>query len=140
MLKIQHEKGTLELYASPKEMSITRRQALQKWILHDSGIGNDMYAVDQRLAKLLAFSSAGKVEEVHNEAINLRYTFFSMLQGIDYTTRSFACFVGRINGDERNDISDQGLKDTAEAIGAIGFTSEEVDEWFKDVKKNLMPN
>lgn len=140
MLKITHNDHTIELYASPKEMPIARRHILQKWLLHDSGIGNDMNAVDQRLAQLLTYSHAGKMEEVQTEVTNLRYTFFSMLQGIDYTTRSFACFVGKINGESQNDISDQGIKETSAKLAELQFTDEEIKTWFEDVKKNLMRN
>lgn len=140
MLKITHNNHTLELYASAKEMPITRRQALQKWILHDSGIGSDMESIDKRLTNVLVFATNGKTEEMKGEILNLRYTFFSMLQGIDYKSRAFACFIARVNGEEMNDISDDGLRATAAKLGELQFTFDEIDSWFEDVKKKLIPN
>jgi len=140
MLKIEQNGNTLELYASAKEMPITRRQALQKWILHDSGIGSDMESVDKRLANVLVFATNAKFEEMKGEVLNLRYTLFSMLQGIDYKSRAFACFVSKINGEQVNDISDDGLKETARKLGELQFTFEEIDSWFEEVKKKLIPN
>ncbi len=131
---------TIELFSSAKEFPITRRQVLQNWLLHDSGIGSDMESIDRRLATLSLYSSEGKTNEVFNETMNLRFTFFSMLQGIDYKTRSFACFVATINGKEYNDLTSEGLKKTAEAIAALNITDSEMDVWFEDVKKKLIRN
>lgn len=142
MVEITKLDNVLEVYASPKELPIPRYKAMQLFILQDTGIGSDMHAVDTRLQSLMMFAGAGaeKLTELHTELHNLRFTFFSLIKGLDYKTRSFACLVAKINGIEYNDISDDGLAKVAAEIERIGFSVEELDEHFSEVKKKLILN
>ena len=99
-----------------------------------------MAAVDERLQRIIMFASTGKADETKEEAMNLRYTFFSMLSKLNYKTKAFACFVWKINGVESRDISDEGLKRTVEIIESFGTSMEQLEAWFEDVKKKLIPN
>lgn len=140
MITLTENKNTIELYASIKELPITRYRLLQSLLIQDSGIGADMAAVDERLQRIILFASSGKIDETKEEAMNLRYTFFSMLNKISYKSKAFACFVSKINGVESRDISDEGLKNTVETIESFGSSMEQLENWFDDVKKKLIPN
>jgi hypothetical protein len=140
MISISHGQHTIELFGSIKELPITRYKALQLLLLQDSGIGADMGAIDAKLEKILMFANAGKTNETREEVLNLRYTFHSMLKGLDYKTRAFGCLVNKINGVQQADITDEGLKNTVKVIEDMGVTSEELNEWWEDLKKNLIPN
>lgn len=140
MITLTDNNNTIELYASIKELPITRYRLLQSLLIQDSGIGADMAAVDERLQRIILFASSGKIDETKEEAMNLRYTFFSMLNKISYKSKAFACFVSKINGVESRDISDEGLKNTVETIESFGSSMEQLENWFDDVKKKLIPN
>lgn len=140
MITLNENNNTIELYGSIKELPITRYRLLQSLLIQDSGIGADMAAVDERLQRVILFASNGKFEETKEEAMNLRYTFFSMLNKISYKSKAFACFVSKINGVESRDISDEGLRNTVEVIEGLGVTMEQLENWFDDVKKKLIPN
>ena len=140
MITITENYNTIELFASIKELPITRYRLLQSLLIQESGIGSDMAAVDERLQRILMFAASGKADETKEEAMNLRYTFFSMLNKLNYKTKAFACFVWKINGVESNDISDEGLNRTVKCIEDFGVSMEQLEGWFDDVKKKLIPN
>ncbi|MEN6622147.1 MAG: hypothetical protein ABFD50_11425 [Smithella sp.] len=140
MITITDNNNTIELFASIKELPITRYRLLQSLLIQESGIGSDMAAVDERLQRIIMFAASGKTDETKEEAMNLRYTFFSMLNKLNYKTKAFACFVWKINGVESTDISDEGLNRTVKCIEDFGVSMEQLEGWFDDVKKKLIPN
>ena len=140
MITITDNNNTIELFASIKELPITRYRLLQALLIQESGIGSDMAAVDERLQRIIMFAASGKADETKEEAMNLRYTFFSMLNKLNYKTKAFACFVWKINGVESSDISDEGLNRTVKCIEDFGVSMEQLEGWFDDVKKKLIPN
>lgn len=140
MITITENNNTIELFGSIKELPITRYRLLQSLLIQDSGIGDNMAAVDERLQRIIMFASTGKADETKEEAMNLRYTFFSMLNKLNYKTKAFACFVWKINGVESTDISDEGLNRTVKCIEDFGVSMEQLEGWFDDVKKKLIPN
>lgn len=140
MITITENNNTIELFASIKELPITRYRLLQSLLIQESGIGSDMAAVDERLQRIIMFAASGKTDETKEEAMNLRYTFFSMLSKLNYKTKAFACFVWKINGVESTDISDEGLNRTVKCIEDFGVSMEQLEGWFDDVKKKLIPN
>lgn len=140
MITITENNNTIELFGSIKELPIARYRLLQSLLIQDSGIGDNMAAVDERLQRIIMFASTGKADETKEEAMNLRYTFFSMLSKLNYKSKAFACFIWKINGVESRDISDEGLKRTVEIIESFGTSMEQLEAWFEDVKKKLIPN
>ncbi len=140
MITITENNNTIELFASIKELPITRYRLLQSLLIQESGIGSDMASVDERLQRIIMFAASGKTDETKEEAMNLRYTFFSMLNKLNYKTKAFACFVWKINGVESTDISDEGLNRTVKCIEDFGVSMEQLEGWFDDVKKKLIPN
>ncbi|MEI8142829.1 MAG: hypothetical protein WCG90_08185 [Chitinophagia bacterium] len=140
MITIAENNNTIELFGSIKELPITRYRLLQSLLIQDSGIGADMAAVDERLQRLILFVTNEKNQEAKEEAMNMRYTFFSMLNKISYKSKAFACFVWKINGLEQKDISDEGLKNTVDVIEKLGVSMQQLEDWFEDVKKKLIPN
>lgn len=126
----------VKLYASIKELPIMRYKLMQSYLLQDSGIGNTIDAIDQRLNNLILFATSGKNDEVITEATNLRYTFFSMLNKIDYKSMSFACLIKEIDSRETNDLTDAGLSDVVNRISDM----EDLAEHWEEIKKNWSRN
>lgn len=106
-------------------------------LLQDAGIGSDMQSVDDRLANLITMAGESKHSEVADEATNLRYTFFSMLNGIDYKSKSFACLIHSIDGYPIDD-SEEGLSRAVDALKEM--TYQELEDHFDEIKKNLILN
>lgn len=140
MQTITSNNHTITVYSSPKELPIARYKAMNQMILHDSGIGNDMAAVDKRLQNLYNFLSSSKIDDAVTEVNNLRFTFYSLISQLDYKSKTFACLVKEIDDVEYNDITDEGLAKVSALISEIGFTVEDLEEHFNSVKKKLIPN
>lgn len=128
------------LFSSIKELPLERYRAMQNYMLQDSGVGNTMADIDKHLHHALIFLSNNKVKECSDELTNLRYNFFSMINGIDYKTKSFACLVKQVNSLLCDDITTDGLNATVDALKVLQINSEEIEELWNDVKKNWMLN
>ena len=90
-----------------------------------------------RLAMLLKSS---KVEEAKKEVQNLQMNMYLMLNEINTSTLTFSTMVQRVNKNQCNDISEEGLKRTIEMISRTGITIEDVERELDDVKKNSQLN
>lgn len=140
-MKTVEVNGTkVTLFSSIKELPLSRYKAMQNYVLQDSGIGNTMQDIDRHLQNTVVLLGKEKLTESKTELTNLRYSFYSMVNGIDYKTKAFACLVKQINGLMCDDISTDGLNTTVEALETLGITVGEVDELWQDVKKKLIPN
>lgn len=140
MTTIQINNITIELYSGIKELPIQRFKIFQNYLLQDSGIGNTMEDIDKHLANTIMFLGADKKTEAKEELTNVRYTFYSLLNGIDYKTKSFACLVKKIDGLEYADLSTEGLDNVVNKLEEIGATIEEIQSHWHQVKKNLIPS
>jgi len=128
------------LYSSIKELPLSRYKVMQNYILQDSGIGNDMAAIDKHLQNTVVLLGKERISESKTELTNLRYAFYSMINGIGYKTKSFACIVKQIGNVICDDISTEGLNATIEVLTTLHINNEEIDVLWDDVKKNLIPN
>ena len=132
--KVHHR---MELFSSAKEMPIKRHKAMVLMLVQEAGLGG-MDSLDKRLMNTMMLMEAGKAYEASTELQNFRFAFFSLLLGLDYKTKAFACLVANINGKEYNDITDDGLKKVQAEIEDIGFSGDQLDEHFGVVKKKLI--
>lgn len=140
MQKIEHGSHSIELFSTIKELPIQRHKAMQAMLLQDSGIGADMASIDHRLSSAISFLNANKPAEAATEIANFRYTAFSIMNQLDYKTKSFACLVKSINGKEFTDLTNEGLQVVCLEIEATNISREELDNHFENVKKNWTPN
>lgn len=128
----------IQLYSSIKELPIVRYKLMQSYLLQDSGIGSSVEDMDKRIEKSVVFIANDRRDEAKEELTNLRYTVFSMLQGIDYKSKSFSCLVHSINGKECDDLTTEGLEATAKQIE--GISVESLEKHFDEIKKKLISN
>lgn len=140
MKTIELNNAKLVLYSSIKELPQSRYRTMQHYLLHDSGIGNTMADIDRHLNNSIVFLSNSKTAECKTELANLRYSFYSMINGIDYKTKAFACLVKEIDGVLYDDITADGLNTAVEAITALDLSNDELENIWMDVKKNWMLN
>lgn len=140
MITVEVNNKKIVLYSSIKELPLARYKAMQNYLLQDSGIGNTMADIDRHLHNAILFLGSTKTAECKEELTNLRYSFFSMVNGIDYKTKSFACLVKRIDDVVCDDITSDGLTSTVDALVASELAAADVETVWTDVKKNWMQN
>lgn len=128
------------LYSSIKELPISRSKAMQNYILQDSGIGNTMQDIDSHLTKSIMFLAASKYDDCKEELTNLRYSFYSMINGVDYKSKAFACLIKQIGDVICDDISTDGLNATVETLTELGTSNEQIETIWDSIKKNLTQN
>lgn len=127
----------ITIYSEAKEMPIARYSELQKHSIISSGIGSSAEEVDARYAKTAAFITEDKKVEALKELENARFAILSTLQGVNYATYCFACFVKTINDKYYNDLSEDGLDLVLTALKATGITQQEVEDAVEEVKKKI---
>jgi hypothetical protein len=137
MKTIQIGKHEVKFYDSIKEMPIQRYNAMQGFLMQDSGIGSDMRAVEQHFKNLDAFLIAGKIQDAIQERQNLHINFYAALEKIDFKSMSFACMISTIDGLNVG-ISDEELKGALKKIE--GVTLGQVSDILEELKKNFIGN
>lgn len=125
----------ITIYSSAKELPITRYNELQKQLLLISGIGSSVEDANARYVKMLAYLAENKIEDAKLEIVNSRATFLSIMGGVNYNTKAFACFVKSIDGVECEDITEDGLYQTMLLIEKTGLTQEQSQETVEALKK-----
>ena len=109
MVTVKIGKHTVEFYDTIEELPIVRFHKYQKLLLVDAGIGSDIAAFDQRIEKTRRFLMAGKPEQAQQELENMRQCVFLIQSGVNPKHRAFAALVTKIDGQDCNDIGDDGL-------------------------------
>lgn len=135
MMKVDLTHHRLEMYSSIDEMPVERFHKYNKMLLIDSGIGSDLSAFDQHVAKVGAYLKGGKMDQAQKELDNLRQNIY-MIQGeLSPSMMSFAALVKNIDGREITDISDDSLKEIADQLKDEKV--RDITEIADDVKKKI---
>lgn len=140
----------IELYGSIKELPVRVSKEFKKYFLQDTGIGSDMEDIDEHLHKLVTFAAQKDPDAVAQEATNLRFAFFAVLEKWDFRSLSFACLVksvwrrtiGSVVWDKTpvTDYTSQALTQLIDQLSSEGLTVGMVEDLLADLKKNLIPN
>jgi len=128
----------VRLYDSIDELPITRFHKYNKCLLIDSGIGSDLSDIDahiERLYRYISHDSKLAVQELQN----LRQSLYMVSQEISAKFLSFAVLVESIDGVKRDDLSDEGMKNTLELLKEMpnGMISEIVEALKKKLDSEL---
>ena len=116
MQTVKIGKHTVEMYDTIEELPIVRFHKYQKFLLIDAGIGADIAAFDQRIEKTRRFLMDGKTDKAQKELENLRQSVYLIQSGINPKHRAFAALVAKLDGQECNDMSDDGLAKITETL------------------------
>jgi hypothetical protein len=127
-------------YSSVKELPIELSKKMQNYLLQQIGVGSTVQDIDDHLERLTTFLSADKKEEAIEEVKNLRFAYFSAINGLRYDTLAFACLLYSINGKKIEDYSTEGLQALIIDLSSKGLTNEKVEAVLDEVKKNLIRN
>lgn len=137
MTTIELGGGSVVLYNSVKEMPIALFRDLQKYLLQSSGIGSTIADFDRHFQKLHELIAAEKLAEAIEEKENLRFNFFSVVNGINWKNLAMMCLVHSINGKPVDNGNQEGTWQQLESMGMNWGKAEDI---LNDVKKNLTPN
>lgn len=102
-------KHNVEIYDDINEMPVVRYQRYQKLLLIDAGIGSDLTALDQRLAKVGGFISSGDKENALKELSNLRQSVFFIQTEFDTKLKAIAALVKSVDGKDV-EFTERGLE------------------------------
>ena len=128
-------KHKVTYYETINELPITRFHVYNKMLLVDSGIGSTIADFDNHLDRIVAFLHRNETESVYKEIDNIRQNVFLIQSALSPKHLAFAAIIKEIDGIERDDLTDDGLKATLAMIGdsSIG----EADDIMSSAKKKI---
>ena len=123
------------LYDAPDEMPVTRFHKFSKYMLIDSGLGGDMASVDRRIGRLIELNTRGERDDLDTELRNLRQSIALSMDGFDGRSLALAVLVRSVDGKPRDDLSEEGLRRTAEMFSEVRV--DRLTGWLVGVKKKI---
>jgi hypothetical protein len=105
--------------------------------LVESGVGSGIDAFGRHIAAIRRYNADGDKESVDKAAENLLQSVYFSLEKINPEMIAFAALVTRIDGQERNDLSETGLQATAAELARTGGTFGQFRQIIDAAKKKL---
>lgn len=134
METIKKGKHTIKLVDSADELRIKRVIRYHTMCAIDSGIGSTPQDACKHLVELNEMHAINS-EHARKAFENLIININAIYTGIYALGLSFACRVLEIDGEKREDLSDEGLQKTLDELDKIGFTHGEILLSEKEAKK-----
>lgn len=103
-------KKVVRVYDSIDEMPIVNFQKYNKYLLIDSGIGSDADDIDAHIIRVAKFIKSDNAKKALQELQNMRQNMYMVNNEISPRHLAFAALIHSIDGEEVNDLSDDGLK------------------------------
>ena len=137
MRDVRIGKHFVRIYDSIDDLPMERFHRYNKMLLIDAGIGSDISTMDAHVEKVLRFMKGNDIENAAKELENLRQNIYLIQTEQSPKNLSFACLVESIDGNECNDISDDGLERTrkmlddvpkGEVADVMSATKKKIDE------------
>jgi hypothetical protein len=126
---------SVKIYDSIEELLIGRFHKYNKCMLVDSGLGSDLQDADGHFVRAIMMIQSGQNELAVKELENLRQGLYLIDQSLSPKHMAYAVLVKEVDGNIRDDISDEGLKET---LKMINETPKGVMDWFlESVKKKI---
>lgn len=126
-------------YETISELPITRYHVYNKMLLVDSGIGSTIADFDNHCDRLVAYLHRNEMENAYKEIDNIRQNIYLIQSALSPKHLAFAAIIKEVDGVERNDITDAGLKETLAMIGdcPIGEADENIESAKKKIEEEL---
>ena len=119
MKNLTVNKKTVRVYDSIDEMPIINFQKYNKYLLIDSGIGSDVDDIDAHIARIAKFIKSNNAKKALQELQNMRQNMYMVNSEISPKYLAFAALIHSIDGEEVNDLSDDGLKNVLAKLKEI---------------------
>ena len=141
MKNLTVNKKTVRVYDSIDEMPIINFQKYNKYLLIDSGIGSDVDDIDAHIARIAKFIKSNNAKKALQELQNMRQSMYMVNSEISPKYLAFAALIHSIDGEEVNDLSDDGLKNVLAKLKEIKH-SKIIDflVWLKKKSNNRTLN
>lgn len=128
-------KHMVVMYDAIGELPMRRFHVYNKYLLIDAGIGSDMADFDAHMEKTMLYLRGGKTIEAAQELENMRQQFFLVTERLSARDMSFAALVAYVDGEARDDLSDDGLRATLEMLNDAPI--DDVTAPLEAVKKKM---
>lgn len=109
-------KHIVEYYDSIEDLPIMRFHKYNKMLLIDAGLGSDLTDFDAHIEKAVAFIQSGDKDNATNELNNLRKAVYFIQNGLSPKYLAFAALISKVDGNETNDLSDDGLRSVVDTL------------------------
>jgi len=113
-------------------------QRAQRYIILEAGLGSTVADILKRSNNVITHLVNDRKDDAIQEQQNMTLGLFSALEGIDYQSMSFACFVRDINGKQYPISTDKEVKDITTELANTGITVLELQSHIQDLKKKLI--
>lgn len=133
-------KHTIEVYDSIDNLPTERFFIYNRMLLLDSGIGGDMEAVDGHIGKVMGFISRDKKEEALQELMNMRSSFYFVIENMSPKHLSYCVLIHKIDGKLVTDLSDENLRRIGKKLGEWGASRGYFERAVEAVKKKFKTN
>jgi len=126
----------VRLFQSIFELSATRHNELQHWLVRGAGIGSGVGAIDRHFSTVTAYLAADKREEAADALALLHYAFAETLAQFSPKHLAFGVLVASVDEVPCQDFSEPGLEALLATLSELGLTEQMVTAEVEDVKKN----
>lgn len=112
----------VEYYDSIDEMPVLRYHKFNEQLMYATNIGGDMNDVEEHLRKLIEMVNRDDKTSATQAIINMSEGIRNMVSNINPRSKAFATLVRRINGKDRDDLSDVGIDETLRMLSRKGVS------------------
>lgn len=140
MIENKIGKHSVKVYNAIDEIPTERFFAYNRMMLLDSGIGGDLEAVDGHITRAMKYVAQGKQEEANQVLLNMRNSFYFILENLNPKHLSYAALVYSIDGKVQHDFSDEALQAMVAQFSTWGANKSFYDTAIEVVKKNWKLN
>lgn len=135
MRKVTIGKHEVELFDNIDELPMQRFHKYNKMLLVDAGIGSDLADFDAKIEKARIYCHSKQPDLAIIELDNLRQNVYFIQMGISPKHLAFCVLVKSIDGEEKTDLSDDGLKKLLEVFNDT--PNNEITAQMEAVKKKI---
>lgn len=140
MITKQIGKHVIKMYNSIDELPTERFFTYNRMMLLDSGIGADLDAVDTHIGTAIKYIQQGKKDEAQQVLMNMRTSFYFIVDNLSPKYLSFAALVYSIDGKVVHDFSDESLRSMVSKFSDWQMSVSLLDAAIQAVKKNSKLN
>lgn len=115
-------------------------QKAQRCLILDSGLGSTVKDLFAHADNIQTYATNDRKEDLVNELTNFKMSLYSAIEGINYTSMTFACFVKDIDGVAYPIDTDTDINNLSQLVAGTGITHAQVQDYLNDLKKKLIPN
>ena len=127
-------------YETPHDLPIRRYQKFNKYLMIAAEVGETLGDYDRRTQRAIVYLNNGDTANAAKELQNRRQAVFNALQEYSPTGLALACMVKSIDGQQFNDISNEGLQYILNELDKQQLSRFSLIQNIERLKKKLKTN